>query len=130
MAHAFHEFQFDQLVCDQSQAPALVSFRRLATQQCDQMRFLLAIQLAFLVSRRLWAAIERGLQAPLHKAAAHPMHGRFAHLEGLMDLPRRPAGSVWPTVGFEQDTRMGELARWGLPSADQGCEVPTLLLRQ
>jgi hypothetical protein len=25
---------------------------------------------------------------------------------------------------------MGELARWGLPSANQGCEVSTLLLRQ
>ena len=88
MAHAFHEFQFDQLACDQAQAPALVSVGRLAAQQRDQMRFLLAVQLAFLVSRRLWAAIERGFQAPVHKAAAHPMHGRFAHLEGLMDLPR------------------------------------------
>src|SRR5437667_8902663 len=128
MAHAFHEFQFDQLVCDQAQAPALVSVRRLAAQQRNQMRFLLAVQLAFLVSRRLWAAIERSFQASLHKATAHPMHGRFAHLEGLMDLSRRPAGAVWPTVGFEQDTRMGELACWSLPSADQGFEVPTLLL--
>ena len=44
MAHALHDFQFDQLVCDQSQTPALVSFRRWATKQHNQMRFLLAVR--------------------------------------------------------------------------------------
>ena len=79
--------QFHQPAGQQTDGPPPPPGGWLAARQGDQVRFLFAIQLPLLVPGRLWAALERGFQASLHKAAAYMVHGRFAHLEGLMDLP-------------------------------------------
>jgi hypothetical protein len=52
MAHALHNFQLDQLLGNQAQIPAFVSFWGLLAHQSHQMRFLLPVPLALLGS--LW----------------------------------------------------------------------------
>jgi hypothetical protein len=78
----------------------LLSLLWWATDQRDQVRFLLSIQFP-----QPWAPRstprERGLQSLFHKALSDPLDGRRAHFQRLTDDRIAPAWPSFATIGFE-----------------------------
>jgi hypothetical protein len=124
-----HVLQLDHALREQAQRPARLALRRAGASQRQQMRLLLAVQLAR-VEPRGGLGQQRRREPLLDEPLPHPLDGTDAHLQRRGDLlvdTRRPALG---RVGLEQDTGVGQLAGVSLAARDQPAEVVALLRRQ
>jgi hypothetical protein len=106
-------FEFDDLVGQQPQGPAVAARRRRAARKSDQSGRDCAIDLVrarFLGPPR----VERRLQPLLDEAPSHPLDGRPADRDFVRNgLVRKPL------VGFEQDARVDQPSGGPLALGDQ-----------
>src|SRR3990170_631768 len=95
------------------------------------MRLLGAIELFGLGVFRP-AMDESGLQPLGNEPLSHPRDRRAADLQSVGDLHVGPgfAGSILALVGLEQDTRMGQLSRWGVAASDHALQSAAVVLGQ
>jgi hypothetical protein len=112
------DLQLDQLVRQQPQRPACLALRRFATDDREQSRLLLPVELpsVFTAGR---TTVQGGLHALLDALPPHPRHRRLAHLHRLGDSLVHPARSARLRVRLQEDPRMGQLPRRGRPGCDQ-----------
>ncbi len=100
MRDAVDVLEFDQLVGEQAQAPALLALGRRTAGQRDEVRFLRAIEAALALEGGRLAA-ERGLEALLNQALAHTPNGWQADIQRVGDRIVRPGWASGALVSLE-----------------------------
>src|SRR5205085_11679637 len=106
----------------------LLSLLWRATDERDQVRFLLSIQFT-----RPWATRsppgECRFQSLFHKALSDTLDGRRAHFQCLTDSCIPPGWPHLATISFEQDAGVHQFSCRGLALADQLLQVCSFFLR-
>src|ERR671932_103866 len=91
--------EFDHLVGEQAQAPALLARGRSRAGQGDEVRFLGAIEVPLALGRG-GVAMERGVEAMLDQAFAHASNRGERDIQGVSDSLIRPGGpeGLWSAL--------------------------------
>ena len=119
--------EFDQSVRQETERPAAPTLRRASAGQGDEVGLLVTVEHSR--AARDGTANEGTIKTPFDEGAADPVDSDRSEVQSVADLlvgPRRAEGTA---IGFEQDTRPGQLARRRFALGDERLQLAAFLDR-